>query len=92
MSRTKVVDELYQYQGINQIMAHCRIRIYTADGRAPVVVTVVASECADNPGSSVTNAAAVLYPSLIAKYLPGWLDQADNLMLLEHYPEHDTFD
>ncbi len=57
---------------------------------------VIASECDDNPGGSVTHSAKVLFPSLIARYLPGWLDKADNLILIEHYPhvdrERDMFD
>ena len=40
----------------------------------------------------------VLYPSLIAGYQPDWLEQAEALTLIEHYPGvggrtgRDTFD
>lgn len=46
----------------------------------------MATECPDNPGTSVTNFADTLFPRLIAQYLPGWLDQAEDLTLIEHYP------
>lgn len=45
--------------------------------------------------------ADTLYPRIIAKYLPGWLDQPEELVLIEHYigiggewgrRQHDTFD
>lgn len=98
MGRTKVVDEIHRYRGVTLLPAHCRVRIYRADGRTPVVVV---SECDDNAGASITNCAETLYPGVIAKYLPGWLDQADALTLVEHYPgvegrggrrDRDTFD
>jgi hypothetical protein len=63
--------------------------VFIEKGQPPVII---ASECEDNPGQSVTNAAEVLFASAIARYLPGWLDQADGLILIEHYPESDTFD
>ncbi len=28
MPRTKVIDELYEYQGLSRLMSHCRVRIY----------------------------------------------------------------
>lgn len=89
MRRTKVIDEEFGFLGSNGIPAHCRIRVFTGDGLPPVMI---ASECEDNEGQSVTNAAEVLFASAIARYLPGWLDQADGLMLIEHYPAHNTFD
>lgn len=82
MQRSKVVDEIYQYQGENLRPAHCRVRVYVGKDLAPVVI---ATECDDNPGASITTAADTLYPRIIAKYLPGWLDQAEELVLIEHY-------
>lgn len=98
MRRAKVVDEIFAYQGRNSLMGHCRVRIYTGPGLVPLVLV---SECDNNPGTSITGAAPELYPRLIAKFLPGWLDQAEDLILVEHYPGHqgewgkrqvDTFD
>ena len=98
LQRSKVVDELYQYQGENLRPAHCRVRVYVGKDLAPVVIV---TECDDNPGASITTAADTLYPRIIAKYLPGWLDQAEELILIEHYVglggewgrrQRDTFD
>jgi hypothetical protein len=59
-------------------LAHCRIRLYKHDGRQ----VVVASEVADNPGMSVTNAAEDLATQVVAYYK---LD-IERLIWIEHYP------
>jgi hypothetical protein len=59
-------------------LAHCRIRLYEHDGRQ----VVVASEVADNPGMSVTNAAEDLATQVVTYYK---LD-IERLVWIEHYP------
>lgn len=59
------------------------MRVFHGKNLAPVVI---ATELDQDPGQTVTNAAQVLCPGIIIKYLPGWLDQAEDLVLLEHYP------
>ncbi len=86
MKRTKVVDERYSFAGYLGVPSHCRLRIFTRDGLPPVIIV---SERDDNPGTSITNAADVLYPGIIARYLTGWLDQADALYIIEHYPKRE---
>jgi hypothetical protein len=83
LPRRLIVDERYNYLGFNNCASHCRVRVYTGETASPVVVV---SECDDNEGTSVTNCAEFLYPGIIARYLPGWLDQAEELTLIEHYP------
>ena len=97
MQRQLARDELFDYLGDNGIQARCRVRIYVGKDISTVVI---ASELDDNPGGSVTNQAHVLWPRLIATYLPGRLEHAEDLVLIEHYPgmdgwgrrQRDTFD
>jgi hypothetical protein len=81
MSRRLIVDERDDYLGFHGCASHCRVRVYASDEASPVVIV---SECDDNEGTSVTNCAEFLYPGIIARYLPGWLDQAEELTLIEH--------
>lgn len=83
MPRRKVVDERCDYVGFGGCASHCRVRVYAGGELRPVVVV---SECDDNEGTSITNCAECLYPRVIARHLPGWLDQAEELTLIEHYP------
>lgn len=83
MRRTKVADDTFTYGGYFDVPSQCRVRIYTGEGRPPAIV---ATELHNNTGTSITNCAEWLYPAIIARYLPGWLDQADGLVLIEHYP------
>jgi hypothetical protein len=83
MADRQLVDEIYAYRGLDGTAGRCRVRIFTPPGGPPVIV---ASEDDANPGPSITAAAECLYPRLIARYLPGWLDDAAQLSLIEHYP------
>lgn len=79
----QLIDETYRYRGTDGTVGCCRVRIFTSPRRPPVVI---ASEHDDNPGPSITAAAELLYPGIIARTLPGWLDDAAQLTLIEHYP------
>jgi hypothetical protein len=48
-------DGRFAYRGYFDCPSHCHVRIYVGRGSLPVVV---ASEVADNPGTSITHAAA----------------------------------
>jgi hypothetical protein len=62
------------------IWVWCHVHIDNGDGGSAVIVV---SEYADYPGASVTNAAETRYPGLSAKDLLGWLDQANDITLVE---------
>lgn len=47
----------FTFRDPNRRIARCRLRVYTEEGKQPIVV---ASELASNPGMSITNAAGVL--------------------------------
>lgn len=97
MTRTKTLDEHFRYTGENGHQGYCRVRIYIGKDLPPVII---ATEPNDNTGPSLTNSAEIVFPAIIARYLPGWLDQAEDLTLIEHYePSHgwgsrkaDTYD
>jgi len=72
-------DGLYHYWGYHGCPSRCWLRIYKAPGQA----VVVATELADNPGTSITNMAEVLATHVCQEFgLP-----LDDLMWIEHYPE-----
>src|SRR5687767_704206 len=65
-----VIDEIFEFEGLNKRTAKCRIRIFThlttAARQRPLyddevqetaMVVVIATELDDNPGASITNAA-----------------------------------
>jgi hypothetical protein len=79
----KIVYDAYPYLGTDRTIGCCRVRIFTSPALAPVVLV---SARADNPGQPITAAAEILYPRIIARYLPGWLDDAERLTLIEHVP------
>lgn len=83
MADRKLIDQICAYRGPDGRVGCCRLRIFTSPSGPPIVI---ASEHDDNPGPSITAAAECLYPKLIARHLPGWLDDAAQLTLIEHYP------
>lgn len=84
----KTLETVHQYKPAwSGIEAHCRLRVYSHEGRTVAIVT----EPANNHGISVTNAAEWLLPALAAQYAlpPG-------TVWLEHYErdgeQPETFD
>jgi len=77
----QVADLLYYYRcGLLQALACCRVRIWERYGEPPVVV---ATELPDNPGMSITNAAAQLAADVWD--LLGCPERG--LTWIEHYPQ-----
>src|SRR4051794_37814330 len=76
----QLVDTTYPFEGYFGCPSLCRLRIY-ADPHPPTVV--VATECPDNPGTSVTDAAERLAARVVRQF---GLDP-DCLLWIEHHPD-----
>lgn len=85
----KVVDELYSYRGTWDLDPRgvCWVRIFTADGKVPVVIL---SELPANVSTSVTNMAEFLVPEILRRYLPERFEEEVPAIVLEHYPTEYT--
>ncbi len=74
----QIADENFDYLGLHSFPSQCRLRVFEGPG-LPLVV--IATERADNPGTSVTNAAEVL-----ATQVYQWLEYpARGIVFIEHY-------
>lgn len=74
---TPVVDSSYAYEGLSATGGRCRLRLY-AVGAAAVAI---ATELADNPGTSITNAAPIIAAQVARNFR---IDPA-RLVWVEHY-------
>jgi hypothetical protein len=79
----KVRDMVYPYRGYWDDDGLCRIRLFAADGRTPVIV---ASELPENRSTSVTNMAEYLAAEIGAAMLPGRFEETDPFTWIEEYP------
>lgn len=61
----------------------CRIRIFTAGGRTPVILC---SQLAARPNWCISAVVEYLAASTVARYLPHRFDEAEPAIWLEHYP------
>ena len=61
----------------------CRIRIFTARGRTPVILC---SQIAARPNWCISAVAEYLAASAVARYLPHRFDEPEPVIWLEHYP------
>jgi hypothetical protein len=75
-------DELHADAGYQNAPSRCRIRIFQQDGRTPVVI---ATELADNPGTSITNLAEQLCAEVIRAYFPVRFEHEEPVIWIEHY-------
>ena len=74
----QIADETFEYLGLPPFPSKCRLRAFEEAGKRTVVIT---TELPDNPGTSVTNAAA-----LIAEQVYQWLERPERgITLIEHY-------
>jgi hypothetical protein len=80
---TKTVDERRDFRGLWSNGGVCRVRIYEADGRPPVVVL---TELDENTNSSITNMAEYVAYEVVRAYLPHRLEADPPAVFLEHYP------
>ena len=85
--RQLVHDELFTYAGYWSQDGICRIRIFTAPDQVPVVV---ATELADNRGTSITNAAEYIAAEIIARHFPEYFEAEEPVVWIEHYPRTPT--
>lgn len=79
----KTADYRYDYRGFWQSEGFCRIRVFEAPGRSPVII---ATELPNNPGTSITNLVEYLAPEIIAKHVPHRFEAAEPVVWIEHYP------
>ncbi|MEA2526216.1 MAG: hypothetical protein QOF73_3443 [Thermomicrobiales bacterium] len=80
---TKTRDERRDFRGLWADGGICRVRIYEARGRPPVVVL---TELEENRNSSVTNMIEHLAYEVLRAYLPHRLEEVPPAIVLEHYP------
>ena len=74
----QIADETFEYLGLHSFPSKCRLRAFEEAGKPTVVIT---TELPNNPGTSITNAAA-----LIAAQVYQWLERPERgITLIEHY-------
>ena len=61
----------------------CRIRIFEASGRPPVVVC---SQVDSAPGASICSVAEYLAAAIVGKYFPARFDEPEPVVWIEHHP------
>lgn len=80
----KLLETEHQYRGYDADGGICRIEVYTADERPPLVV---ATELPENPIASITNMAEYLAAEVMQRYLTPTqlLGHQPPLLWIEHY-------
>jgi hypothetical protein len=74
-----IYNGMYCYGGPQSHSSYCWLRVYTAPDQA----VVIATEVADNPGISITNAVESLATQVAQRFAIPF----DTLTWIEHYPE-----
>ena len=78
-----VENSVFSYRGYHGCRSLCRLRIYKPEDVAGGPWVVIASELADNPGTSVTNACERIATAVWQK-----LERpASGMVFVEHYPD-----
>lgn len=86
-ARAKTRDVRFRFRGYWDEGGVCRIRVFEAPDRIPVIVC---SEVPENANTSVTNLAEHLAAEVIARYLPHRFEHEEPCLWIEHYPgRHD---
>lgn len=78
--RTTIYNAPYNYLGENGFHSCCDLTV-CRDEEKPLIV--IASERPDNPGASITNAAAAIATQAFREFQGG----REGLIFIEHYPE-----
>lgn len=80
----KLLETLHQYRGYHTDGGVCRIEVYTAEARPPLVV---ATELPENHNTSITNMAAYLAAEVMERYLTTnhLLGHQPPFLWVEHY-------
>jgi hypothetical protein len=85
----KLYDGEFRYRGTwdKTPEGTCRVRLFSRGNETPVLVL---SELPDNPSTSVTNLAEVLFAEAIRHFCPERFGWAEPVVAVEHYvEEHD---
>jgi hypothetical protein len=85
---TRTHDYVHRYRGFWTDGGVCRVRVYQAPDRTPVVVC---TELPENENTSVTNLAPYLAAELIAKHFPARFEHPEPVVWVEHYAGHAGF-
>lgn len=72
------------YRGPNGSRSKCRVRIYEPDDPLRDAHVIIVSELADNPGTSVTNAAAEVAAEVVSLFRLGSSD-GPHPVFIEHH-------
>jgi len=78
----KTADFHYAYRGYYDEGGLCRVRLFRAETRPPVVVV---SQLEENRNTSVTNMAEYLAAEIGAKHFPERFEARDPFVFIEHY-------
>ena len=72
-----------RHYGTSVAGGSCRIRVFTASGRTPIILC---SQLAARPNWCISAVVEYLAASTVARYLPQRFDEAEPAIWLEHYP------
>lgn len=75
-----MIDIRYEYKGFGDCDSHCNLKIYRSAGN--LAVMVIATELADNTGTSITHMAERLATEVCRQYNIS----PQKLIWIEHYP------
>lgn len=78
-------DERHNYEGFWRHPAVCRIRIFERSDAIPVVI---ATELAENTGTSITNMAEYLAAEIVSHHFPERFETEEPVIWVEQYPRH----
>ncbi len=77
-------DCIHPYEGATGVLSRCRVRVYLSDDGEQDAPVVIASELANNPGASITNAAEFLAAEIMRSHL------LERFVWIEHRPPEST--
>jgi hypothetical protein len=78
----KTADFRYPYRGYYDEGGICRVRLFRAEERAPVIVV---SQLDENKNTSITNMAEYLAAEIGARHFPHRFEQPEPFVWVEHY-------
>ncbi|MHB8647559.1 MAG: hypothetical protein ACYDAR_17400 [Thermomicrobiales bacterium] len=78
----KTADFRYAYRGYYDDGGICRVRLFTAEQRAPVIVV---SQLEENRNTSITNMAEYIAAEVGAQHFPERFEQPEPFTFIEHY-------
>jgi hypothetical protein len=82
-TRLDLERDINRHYGTAAAGGTCRLRIYTASVRTPIILC---SQLAARPNWCISAVVEYLAASTVARYLPQRFDEAEPVIWLEHYP------